>query len=141
MEWLIIPGIVVGLVALLFGIGTVLNIKTNWGMDTLFIASIVFGLIAFLVAITACPITYYSTRTDALRMEAYYEQIITPAIVEEYDDYVVVNSTETAIWQAGEMNLAEYNAYLQSTRYWDGVPIIGSAVFGPPEHLKFVRVQ
>ena len=141
MEWLIIPGIVVGLVVLLFGIGIAIGVKTNWDMDTFFIASIIFSLFAFMVTIVACPITYYSTRTDALRMEAYYEQIITPAIVEEYDDYVVVNSTETAIWQAGEMNLAGYNAYLQSTRYWDGVPVIGSAVFGPPEQLKFVRVQ
>jgi len=138
MEWLLIPGIF--LVAAVIS-GVIDWVKSRPHFDHgAWVVMMALCIILCILSILSCSISYYVTRNDALRAEAYYEQIVTPAIVEEYENYVVVDSTQTAIWQAGEMNLSNYNAYLKSMRYWDGVPVIGTCVYGPPDCLKFVRV-
>lgn len=134
--WLLIPGIILGVV----GLGILLVMRSG-GKDSDAAAVIyVVGACFLLFSLIVCPCQYYSLRNEALRAETYYQQIALPHAVAEYEDYIEVLSPEAGLWQAGDMNLPNYNAYLRTTRYWDSVPIIGSVVFGPPEYLKFVRV-
>ena len=145
MEWLIIPGILLASGGLIILIAW--KIEDWWPMS---IADKIMGKVGylgiligvlFIASTIVCPVHYYSTRTDALKAEAYYQQIALPQMVEEHDNYIVVDSAQAGIWQAGEWNMARYNGYLKSTRYWDSIPIIGTAIYGPPEYLKYVRVN
>lgn len=134
MEWLIIPGIIAGLAIALY-------VLAAWlGADDGLIAIAIVGGIVVVLSLSLCPTFYYGSRNAALRAEAYYEHIVLPHVVAQEESYVVVHNIETAIWQAGEQNLTSYNAYLRSTRYWDSIPVINTAVYKPPEHLKYVRI-
>lgn len=133
MESLIIPGILGGAALICYFI-----FRNSWDFDIIpFIA----GGIA-VITLIICPIVWAGYRNAAIEAQSYYENIVDPHIIEEYEDYVIVGTDiAPAIWQAGESNLAIYNGYLKSARYWDSVPIIGSVVYPPPSELKFVRVQ
>ncbi|MDY6957644.1 MAG: hypothetical protein SVK08_00670 [Halobacteriota archaeon] len=98
------------------------------------------GTAAFFAVIIP-PENYYGGWDEANRWSAYYHNIVEPCVVEEHDDYVVISSIEAAIWQSGERNLSEYNAYIVSNRKWDDLPIIGWAVYRCPDELKLVRIQ
>jgi len=139
--FMVIPLIVLFVFGGIFGI--LLWRAWDWENDIagmIAIGGLIVGAFVFLVTLIGCPVNYYSQRTEALRAESYYQQTIMPHVIEEADSYVVVDSLQAGIWQAGEMNVATYNAYLKDRRYWDGVPIIGTVVYGPPDYLKYVRI-
>jgi len=142
MECLIIPGIIAGVIGILFAIGQWLEHRKRY-YDTDNLGIVFWTCIGFLVlALVACPLgRQVFSRPEALTAQSYYENVITPNIVEEYDTYVVVGDAVTGIWQAGDYNVAKYNSYLKTTSYWDAVPIIGSVVYPVPDKLKFVIVK
>jgi len=135
MESLIIPGIILGLAVACFLVST----REDSGLFG--IAGKVLVLV-FLFSFFLCPL-YRQTisRNAELQAQAYYESVIAPNVVEEYDDIVVVAPNLVALWQAGGYNLSAYNAYLQKNRYWDSIPIIGSVIYPAPPTLKLVHVQ
>lgn len=147
MEWLVIPGICLGLALIALVILLMLESQIldsrheNDLLAFLSVGMIIICTVAGVITLILCPTHYYSTRNSALRAEAYYEYVAKPAMVEEHSEYIVISNPESAIWQAGTLNLSSYNAYLESTRYWDSVPIIGTAVYCPPEYLKFIEVR
>lgn len=133
MESLIIPGILGAITVVCF-----IFLRNSWDFDIVPWLLLILTICAFICCLTSW--TLY--RADAIEAEAYYENIVQPHIVQEYDEYVVVGTDiAPAIWQAGESNLATYNGYLKSTRYWDSIPVIGTIIYPPPDKLKFVRVQ
>ena len=135
MEWLIIPGIL----ATIFAILLLWSEATVWHKALSVVLCYLAGTL-FLGFAISCPNSYYSTRTNALSAEVYYQEILLPHKVGETDTHIVVSSQQAAIWQAGEMNLPKYNSYLKTTRYWDSVPIIGTAIYSPPKYLKYARI-
>ena len=145
MESLIIPGIIGGIIGIFFLTVYLLTRYCHFckGDDTLVIIGAVFLLEAFVLALIACPlIRNVESQSDAITAETYYTNIIEPHIISEFPDYVVVDSSVApAIWQSGDYNLADYNSYLATMRYWDSVPIIGSVIYPPPSNLKFVKVE
>lgn len=144
MECLLIPLVI-------FGIGLVLTIPLAWkGISSRYgsedwgtaawICGILCGVI-LIISLLTCPINYASTKADLVRMQAYYDHVIMPHVVEETSEYVVVEGLETALWQAGDYTIASYNKELAGKRYWDSFAIIGSAVATPPDSLKLIRVK
>lgn len=140
MEWLQISGVIIGLMAI---VGVVLWFLMDGRdrMDMALFMSLTTFVLVLVFGFGAAGLAYYTSKGNARHAESYYDNLIAPNIVAEYEDYVVVDSDQAALWQAGRSNLSTYNAYLKSRRYWDGVPIIGSLTYAPPEHLKYVRVQ
>jgi len=129
MECLIIPGIIAGVVGILFVI-----YETSSFMKLICLSPLVLALII-------CPAARICSKISALVAQSYYEYIVTPNIVEEYDTYVIVGDAVVGIWQAGGYNVAEYNGYIKSTSYLDAIPILGSVVYPVPSELKFVIVK
>ena len=138
MEWLLIP---MSLVTILIVFGITCkwrNVSLDNGYILVFaVISIVLIVLAFII----CPCSYYDTKTKAIGANAYWETFILPNIIEETDSYVIIKNQDAGIWQSGGYNLASFNQYLDTTRYWDDVPIINSCVHPPKEHLKLVRVS
>lgn len=133
MECFIIPGILFAIAAILF----LIVLKCN--VDGVGVIAFCIGAVAFFTLLTI-PLDYHiDGRNAAMRAEIYYQEVIEPNIVQEYSDYVIVSNVNSALWQMGDYNLTEYNNYLKVKRYWDAIPIIGSVVFPPPEHLKYAR--
>ena len=136
MESLIIPG--------LFAVVVLILVLAQIKKENGFLEILTFIVITLAIgALIVCPlIRNLASRGDAIRAQSYYENIIEPHIIEEFEGYVVVDSDiAPAIWQSGDYNLSTYNSYLKSTRYWDSIVILGSMVYPPPKELKFARVQ
>jgi len=134
MECLIIPGILLGL----FFLCLLIAFFTEQGWVCFF----GFGIfILWVLSIFACPVNYIKTRNIAWRAEQYYEQIILPNVTEEGFDFVIVSNLEAGIWQAGDSNVFDYNSYVVTTRYWQSIPLIGTAIYDVPQHLKYVRIS
>ncbi len=102
--------------------------------------SAILGIVAIICWIFA-PVQYFGDRSVSWAVAEYYEAVILPNIVEETEDFVVVSNLEAGIWQAGDHNIYDYNAYLKTNRYWQDVAIIQTWVYPAPEHLKYVRIQ
>jgi hypothetical protein len=132
MEWLIIPAILIGLMVV-FGL-----LAIKWG-DISWVL-LILALPLFLAMIT-CPTNYYKSRNRAWAMEQYYIQVIQPNVISEGVDFVVVSNIEAGVWQAGDVNIYGYNKYLVTTRYWQEIPLIKTAIYSVPEHLKFARIS
>ena len=136
MEWLLIPGI-----SLIVG-GLLIVGAWRWlSWDNFFAvgATLLIGC-GIAVFFIGSPINYYISKADSYQMEAYYDNVIAPHIVDEQGDYVVVTGLEPAIWQAGDFTMATYNKSLRNNRYWDGT-VWGSMVYKFPDSLKYVRVK
>lgn len=140
MESLIMPGILWGVCLILFLIWKLHDkqdlIDSNWGLPFVIVCGV-----AFVMSIAAPCTRNINSKNDAITATAYYEYIIQPLVVEEYKDYVIVDSFQGAIWQAGDLNLVAYNSYLQVKRHWDKNLIIGSFIYPVPEHLKLVKIK
>jgi len=136
MEWLAIPGIMLGLTLVAVGITALLSYDDAW---TVIMGLAMLMLLLFTTLI--CGTSHYGDRGNVRHAESFYDNIIMPHIVEEYDDYVVVDSAQAAIWQAGDNNLSEYNALLKSRRHWETVPLWSTVTYAPPERLKYVQVR
>lgn len=137
MEWLLIPGIILGIMVI-----WIVIIKL---LQPCVVPVIVEVLTMFMVVVTVLtcitvPLAYLKQRGDVAALLNYYENIIQPNIVDVQNDYVVISNNNAAIWQAGDMNLSSYNSSITQRRYWISVPVIGSAVYSVPVELKFVRV-
>lgn len=138
MEWLVISvaASVLGLFLIAMG-----KIWEGPNVISLFAsAAYVIGALIIAISWLVSPLAYYSSRNEALEAEAYYENILRPAMVEEHQDYIVVDSLQGAIWQSGDQNLPSYNSYLRSNRYWDQNGFWGKLVYPAPAHLKPARV-
>ncbi len=136
MIWIIIPTIATILLVIVW----------LWANCDDYDSSPLRGLLFLTALITlfswiGCPIQYYSSRSEAWVAQQYYESVITPNIIEEHEDYVVVDNMQAAIWQAGGVNLMEYNSYLVKTRYWQDTLIGKTFTYRVPEHLKYVRIK
>ncbi len=131
--WMLIPGI-------LLGVAILCLIVAAWRDSEGFIVLALIVGCFFLIFGIASPINYYESRNTAWKAEQYYENLITPNIIEEQDTYVVVSNIEAGVWQAGDSNVFDYNSYLRTTRHWQNVPIIGTIIYPVPEHLKYVRL-
>ena len=139
MSWIWIPlGLFVSFVILAI-IRKVLWKEDPFAVFGVSFFTFVLGLLTLLASIT-CPTQFYSQKQNALMASQYYENIVKPSIISEGQDYVTISNPESAIWQAGGYTLVSFNNYLTTTRYWAGVPIIGSQVYPVPEGLKYVRV-
>lgn len=135
MHTLIIPAIIL-VVTIPF---IILSIRNGWDDPWPSLPTII--LIGCLVmTLVLCPCLYLGSRSKAWKAEIYYEQIISPNIIEEGQDYVVVENIEAGIWQAGDNTVVSYNNYLRVTRHWQHVPIVNSTIYPVPEHLKYVRI-
>ena len=133
MEWFYPILVVVGLLML-----GVLLVRYTDRFGNLGMLVVVIALIALVVVGISAPCIYYDYRSQALQAEAFYD-MIQNNIVEEGDDYVVVSGIDAGIWQAG--SVTEFNSYLRSVRYWDGIAFIGWFIFPVPDHLKEVRLS
>ena len=139
MESLIIPGIIGGITGIYF---LIWHLRRFYNEDLCDLGKIILVGVLILSLFICPPIRNLASRSDAIAAEAYYTNIVEPHIVAEFPDYVVVDSSiAPAIWQSGDDNLAVYNSYLATMRYWDSVPIIGSVIYPPPSNLKFVKVE
>jgi len=137
MEWMIIPVILALIGLIVVGVARLFN--TGHDKFPTQIVGAVCGA-AVLTALVTCSISYYCDRSEMLQHEEYYNQFVVPNITEEADDYVVITGQEQGIWQSGEGNLSEFNAWLKNQRYWDGMTVFGSCHNTPSSELKFVRV-
>ena len=142
MECLLIPLIIMPVMVIYWGITEEIIQKRRrqcswYSWDGQMAGLVIMGII-LLIAIMGCPAQYLASRSQVLALEAYYTYVAQPNIVEESAEYVVVDNSDAAIWQAGEMNLSTYNAGLRVLRYWDSIPIAGSTVYPPPAYLKYV---
>ena len=136
MSWIIIPAFFFILIL----IGLILYNKLN-EPDWAFLIVIVSSF-AFIIAIISCPIQYYGDRSKSWAMQQYYESIVQPNIIEEYEDYVVVDDLTSGVWQAGgETTLYDYNAYLVTNRHWQTNIITKTIVYPAPKELKYVRIK
>jgi hypothetical protein len=133
MEWFYPILVVVGLLML-----GVLLVRYTDRFENLGILVTVIALVALLVVSILAPTSYYDYRCQALQAEAFYD-MIQNNIIEEGEDYVVVSGIGAGIWQAG--SVTEFNSYLRSVRYWDGMAFIGWFIFPAPDHLKEVRLS
>lgn len=133
MEWLAIPGIMLGLAALL------LVLAYWWPSDAAWCTGLAV-LVVMLFVLLICGARHYADIGKVRTAESYYDNIIAPHVVHEGCDYVVVDNVQSAVWQAGEFNLSWYNAFLKSRRYWDSVPLWNTVTVAPPDRLKYVRI-
>jgi len=145
MESLIIPGIMASIVALLSLVKRIWHCIARMDTETeeaMSLTQIVLVVLIF-IALIVCPISRnVSSRDDAIIAQSYYTNLVQPHIIEEFGDYVVVSSgVSPAMWQSGAYNLAAYNSYLATARYWNDLPLIGSMIYPPSSELRFVRVQ
>ena len=139
MEWLLIPITIMGL-CVVCAILAHIFFDTTYSNDFLILGTLITIGITLTAMIFSCA-SYYDGWDEANMWSSYYDNIIFPHIVAEFDDYVVVTSLESGVWQAGDRNLSDYNSYLRSYSEWDDVPFLGLAVYSPPTHLKHVQIQ
>lgn len=132
MEWLYIILLVVFSTVLLTAI--FLRFERTEGLAAVIC---VVGIIASFLTICLSPASYYSTRNDAIKFQAYYD-MVQGCVVEEHDDYVVVTGLDAAMWQAG--SVSDYNSYVRSIRYWDSIPVIQWCVYSVSDELKEIRL-
>lgn len=140
MEWLLVPIVVVGLCVLISWFTYWVFNRNQWESDFLVVETIV-SIVTGVVIILMAPCVYYDGWDESNRWSAYYDNVISPHIIDSGDDYVVVDSMQSGVWQAGELNVSEYNAYIMSNRKWDEVPFIGLMVYRCPDRLKYARAQ
>ena len=141
MEWVLIPLTLFGATAVCVAMCCLSERGGIFGPLVLFVApAVLLGLSGF-VAVFAVPWSYYDEWAEANGWEGYYTYVVAPHIVEEYDDYVVVDSSETMMWQAGGRNVGTYNAYLRENREWNDVPWFKWGCYDAPASLKYVRIQ
>ena len=137
MEWLLIPGIGLALSVIVVGIA-ICACGGDFFPATM--AAVVMGFCLLFALIIPC-VEYYESKGESLKALNFYHQFVMPNVTAEGDDWVEISNPEAAWWQAGDYSLSGYNAWLTSTRYTDTWFILGSAVYTPPEELKFVRVK
>jgi len=135
MDWLLIPGIL-GIVLILTAIYKWRDVENGF-VSVVIVILIICIFLAFII----CPVNYYKTKTDSIEAEAYWDTFISPNIIEETDEYITIKNINAGIWQSGGYNLASFNQYLKSTRYWDSMPVLGTCVYPPKNHLKLVKVS
>ena len=140
MEWIMVPIVVIGACV---GITWFLHrsFDCDWWQNDFLVIGVIASLVIGVASVVIAPISYYGGWDESNQWSAYYDNVISPHIVDSGSDYVVIDSMQTGIWQAGERNVSEYNAYIMSNRKWDDVPFIGLMVYRCPDRLKYVRIQ
>ena len=134
MECLVIPAILATIALLLI----IIVGKTSSNLAA--ILAIMIGM-ATLISIFIFPAIYLKGMDSVVRMESYYDTMISPNIVSSTNTTVTVSNAQAGIWQAGGITISDYNSYLASNRYWRSIFILGTATYPAPVKLKYAIVS